>query len=72
MSMAGMIGLFRTRPLNPVGEDGRMSLGDHFRELRGRLMRSPFLLSMRGSQATKPSRVIIRTLDCFAGAYFVT
>lgn len=40
MSMAGMIGLFRTRPLNPVGEDGRMSLGDHFRELRGRLMRS--------------------------------
>jgi sec-independent protein translocase protein TatC len=38
--MAGMIGLFRTRPLNPVGEDGRMSLGDHFRELRGRLMRS--------------------------------
>jgi len=40
MSMAGVIGLFRTRPLNPVGEGGRMALGDHFRELRGRLMRS--------------------------------
>jgi sec-independent protein translocase protein TatC len=40
MSMAGVIGLFRTRPLNPVGDGGRMSLGDHFRELRGRLMRS--------------------------------
>jgi len=37
---AGVLGLFRTRPLSPVGEDGRMSLGDHFRELRGRLMRS--------------------------------
>ena len=40
MSMAGMLGLFRTRPLSPVGEGGKMSLGDHFRELRGRLMRS--------------------------------
>ena len=40
MSMVGVLGLFRTRPLSPVGEDGRMSLGDHFRELRGRLMRS--------------------------------
>lgn len=40
MSMAGVLGLFRTRPLTPVGEGGRMSLGDHFRELRGRLMRS--------------------------------
>ena len=44
MSMAGVLGLFRTRPLNPVGEGGRMSLGDHFRELRGRLMRSLLVL----------------------------
>src|SRR5215217_2227652 len=40
MSMAGVIGLFRTRPQNSVGEGGKMSLGDHFRELRARLMRS--------------------------------
>ncbi len=44
MSMAGVLGLFRTRPLNPAGEGGRMSLGDHFRELRGRLMRSLVVL----------------------------
>jgi sec-independent protein translocase protein TatC len=40
MSLAGLVGLFRTRPLNPVGEGGKMSLSDHFRELRARLMRS--------------------------------
>jgi sec-independent protein translocase protein TatC len=44
MSMAGVLGLFRTRPLNQAGEGGRMSLGDHFRELRGRLMRSLLVL----------------------------
>lgn len=40
MSMAGVIGLFRARPQNPVGAGGTMSLGDHFRELRARVMRS--------------------------------
>jgi sec-independent protein translocase protein TatC len=44
MSLAGLVGLFRTRPLNPVGEGGKMSLGDHFRELRARLMRSLLVL----------------------------
>jgi len=34
-----VIGLFRARP-EQVGEGGTMSLGDHFRELRARLMRS--------------------------------
>jgi sec-independent protein translocase protein TatC len=38
--MAGVIGLFRARPQSPVGEGGKMALGDHFRELRARLMRS--------------------------------
>ena len=44
MSMAGVLGLFRVRPAEPVGEGGRMALGDHFRELRGRLMRSLLVL----------------------------
>jgi sec-independent protein translocase protein TatC len=28
------------KPVHPIGEDGRMSLSDHFRELRARVMRS--------------------------------
>ena len=44
MSLTGVIGLFRARPVNPVGEGGKMSLGDHFRELRARLMRSLLVL----------------------------
>jgi sec-independent protein translocase protein TatC len=35
-----LVGLFRGRPAHPVGDDGRMALSDHFRELRARLMRS--------------------------------
>jgi sec-independent protein translocase protein TatC len=40
VSIGGVVGLFRGAPRNPVGEGGRMSLGDHFRELRARVMRS--------------------------------
>lgn len=36
--------LFRVTPEQPIGVDGRMSLGDHFRELRGRLLRSLLVL----------------------------
>ncbi len=32
--------LFSVKPLHPIDAEGRMALGDHFRELRGRLMRS--------------------------------
>ena len=39
MSLTGVFELFRGRPRDPVGEGGRMSLGDHFRELRARVMR---------------------------------
>ena len=39
MSLTGVIDLFRGRPRDPVGDGGRMSLGDHFRELRARVMR---------------------------------
>ncbi|QCW50725.1 twin-arginine translocase subunit TatC [Nocardioides dongxiaopingii] len=39
MSFSGVLGFFSVRPLNPVGDDGRMALGDHLREFRGRLVR---------------------------------
>jgi sec-independent protein translocase protein TatC len=39
MSVAGVIGLFRANPRHLVGEDGRMALSDHLRELRARLLR---------------------------------
>jgi sec-independent protein translocase protein TatC len=39
VSVGGVIELFRGRPRDPIGEGGRMSLGDHFRELRARIMR---------------------------------
>ena len=46
MSFAGVIGLFRARPQHRVGEDGRMALGDHLRELRARLLRSVLALTI--------------------------
>src|SRR3954451_23116863 len=46
MSFVGVIGLFRARPLHPVGADGRMALGDHLRELRARLLRSVLALTI--------------------------
>jgi sec-independent protein translocase protein TatC len=39
VSLTGVFDLFRGRPRDPIGEGGRMSLGDHFRELRARVMR---------------------------------
>jgi Sec-independent protein translocase protein TatA len=39
VSLGGVFELFRGRPRDPIGEGGRMSLGDHFRELRARVMR---------------------------------
>ncbi|MET0839841.1 MAG: twin-arginine translocase subunit TatC [Marmoricola sp.] len=44
MSITGVLDLFRGRPRDPIGEGGRMSLGDHFRELRARVMRSALYL----------------------------
>ena len=41
---SAFLGLFRGRPLHPIGDDGRMALSDHFRELRARLMRSMFVV----------------------------
>jgi sec-independent protein translocase protein TatC len=44
VSIAGVVGLFRVRPVHPVGADGRMALSDHLRELRARLMKSVLFL----------------------------
>jgi sec-independent protein translocase protein TatC len=44
MALAGVLDLFRVRPNGPVGEGGKMSLADHFRELRARLMKSMLAL----------------------------
>jgi sec-independent protein translocase protein TatC len=38
LSINGVVALFRTTPRNPVGDDGRMALADHLRELRARLL----------------------------------
>jgi sec-independent protein translocase protein TatC len=44
VSLGGVVELFRGRPRDPIGEGGRMSLADHFRELRARVMRSALYL----------------------------
>lgn len=40
MAIRGLIAAFSTKPRHPVGDDGRMALSDHLRELRARLMRA--------------------------------
>ena len=37
---SSLVRMFRTKPQSPVTADGRMALADHFRELRGRILRS--------------------------------
>jgi sec-independent protein translocase protein TatC len=44
VSLSGVFDYFSVRPRHPVGEDGRMALSDHFRELRARLLRSVLML----------------------------
>jgi sec-independent protein translocase protein TatC len=44
VSISGAVNLLRGRPHNPVGEDGKMALADHLRELRARLIRSALIL----------------------------
>ena len=39
MSLVGVLELFRGRPRDAVGDGGRMTLTDHFRELRARVLR---------------------------------
>ena len=40
MSIVGVARLFVGKPVHPVGDDGRMALTDHLRELRARLLKS--------------------------------
>ncbi|WP_310528982.1 twin-arginine translocase subunit TatC [Nocardioides sp.] len=41
MSLVGrFVRLYSAKPAHPVGPDGRMALGDHFRELRARVLRA--------------------------------
>ncbi len=44
MAISGVIRLFVGKPHHPVGEDGRMALSDHLRELRARILRVVLVL----------------------------
>jgi sec-independent protein translocase protein TatC len=44
VSIAGVIGLFRVRPTQPIGPGGQMALVDHLRELRARLLKATLAL----------------------------
>jgi len=46
LSLNGVVGLFRTAPHNTVGDDGRMALADHLRELRARILRVAVFLTV--------------------------
>ena len=39
MALRGIYRLFSGKPVHPVGDDGRMALSDHFRELRARVLK---------------------------------
>jgi sec-independent protein translocase protein TatC len=39
VALRGIYRLFSGKPVHPVGEDGRMALSDHFRELRARVLK---------------------------------
>lgn len=43
-AISGFAGLLRGAPHHAIGDDGRMALSDHLRELRARLMRSALVL----------------------------
>jgi sec-independent protein translocase protein TatC len=44
VAISGVFDYFSGRPRHPVGEDGRMALSDHLRELRARLLKSVLFL----------------------------
>ncbi len=44
MSLPGVARLFIGKPVHPVGQDGRMALSDHLRELRARILKSVFTI----------------------------
>jgi len=42
LAVSGLLKLFIGKPVHPVGEDGRMALSDHLRELRARILKAGF------------------------------
>ena len=44
MALSGLVRLFVGAPVHPVGDDGRMALSDHLRELRARILRVAVVL----------------------------
>ncbi|MER7556431.1 twin-arginine translocase subunit TatC [Nocardioides sp. NPDC126508] len=44
MSIAGVVALLRGTPKHPIGDDGRMALSDHLRELRARVIKASLAL----------------------------
>lgn len=44
MSLTGVGRLFTGKPMHPIGEDGRMALSDHLRELRARILKAALVL----------------------------
>ena len=44
MAFTGLLKLFIGKPVHPVGDDGRMALSDHLRELRARILKAAFVL----------------------------
>ncbi|WP_408899461.1 twin-arginine translocase subunit TatC [Nocardioides sp. R1-1] len=42
MAVSGLLKLFIGKPVHPVGDDGRMALSDHLRELRARILKAGF------------------------------
>lgn len=49
MSIVGVAKLFVGKPVHPVGDDGRMALSDHLRELRARLLKSVLAVIVVGA-----------------------
>jgi len=45
LSITGVVGLLRGRPVHPVGDDGRMALSDHLREFRARVLKAVLALA---------------------------
>lgn len=44
MAFTGFLKLFVGKPVHAVGDDGRMALSDHLRELRARVLKAAFVL----------------------------
>lgn len=49
MSITGAVRVFTGRPMHPIGEDGRMALSDHLRELRARILKVAIILIVGGA-----------------------